>query len=129
MDRPTVVLIEDHLDSLEMYALLLRHAGYDVHATSSAAAALAVLRQLRPEAVVMDVGLPDIDGVDLCRRLRHNARLASIPIIGVTGWTIGESGSRLDDAPFTELLQKPVSPDDLLATVERWAPSPGVATA
>ena len=127
MDRATIVLLEDHLDSLEMYAQLLRHAGYDVHASSTAYAALDLLRWSRPDALVMDIGLPDIDGVDFCRRLRHDARLESMPIIGVTGWVTGEPGLRLKDAPFTELLQKPVQPDVLLATVMRWAPAPRAA--
>lgn len=126
MDRATIVLLEDHLDLLEMYSLLLRHAGYDVEGASTARAAIKVLRRLRPAALVMDVSLPDADGVDFCRRLRHDARLESLPIIGVTGWAVGDSSSRLQDAPFTELLQKPVPPEMLLATVARWAPSPGV---
>ncbi len=129
MDRATIVLLEDHLDSLEMYSLLLRHAGYDVESAATAAAAAKVLRRLRPDALIMDVGLPDIDGIDFCRRLRHDGRLETMPIIGVTGWTVGEAGSRLRDAPFTELLQKPVSPDTLLATIARWAPVTGVALA
>jgi CheY-like chemotaxis protein len=129
MDRATIVLLEDHLDSLEMYGLLLRHAGYDVHETSTAAAALDAIRQSRPDAVVMDIGLPDVDGVNFCRHLRHDARLQSMPIIAVTGWVIGEPGSRLRDAPFTELLQKPVPPDVLLATVLRWVPAPRPALA
>lgn len=130
MDRAnTIVLLEDHLDSLEMYGLLLRHAGYDVHETSTAAAAIDILRRLRPAALVMDLGLPDIDGIDLCRGLRHDARLETMPIIGVTGWSVGEAGSRLTEAPFTELLQKPVQPDVLLAAVTRWAPTTGAALA
>ncbi len=129
MDRATIVLLEDHLDSLEMYSLLLRHAGYDVQGASTAAAAAKVLRRLRPDALIMDVSLPDIDGIDFCRRLRHDARLESMPIIGVTGWTVGDASSRLTDAPFTELLQKPVQPEMLLATIARWAPVPGVALA
>lgn len=127
MDRATIVLLDEHVDSLEMYGLLLRHAGYDVHETSTADAALSALRRLRPEALVMNVRLPD--GIDFCRRLRHDARLALMPIIGLTGWVFGEASSRLKDAPFSELLQKPVQPDVLLATVVRWAPASGAALA
>jgi CheY-like chemotaxis protein len=129
MDRATIVLLEDHLDSLEMYSLLLRHAGYDVQEAPTAADAVKLLRRGRPDALVMDIGLPDVDGVDFCRRLRHDSRLESLPIIGVTGWTVGEDGSRLKDAPFTELLQKPVLPETFLATIARWAPGAGVALA
>lgn len=129
MDRATIVLLEDHLDSLEMYGLLLRHAGYNVHETATGSAALAILRRISPDALVMDIGLPDIDGVDLCRRLRHDARLGSLPIIAVTGWAIGNHGSRLRHAPFNELLQKPVPPEVLIDTVNRWVPSVGNALA
>lgn len=129
MARATIVLLEDHPDSLEMYGLLLRHAGYQVHEASTAAEAIALLRTLTPDALVMDVGLPDMNGIDLCRRLRHDARLESMPIIAVTGWTTTDRGSRLVDAPFSELLQKPVSPDVLLAAVTRWAPASDVAVA
>jgi CheY-like chemotaxis protein len=128
MERSAIVLLEDHLDSLEMYGLLLRHAGYQVHEAATAAAAIGVLRRLRPAALVMDIGLPDMNGVDLCRRLRHDARLETMPIIAVTGWLTTE-GSRVAEGPFNELLQKPVPPDDLLAAVMRWAPLPGAAVA
>jgi CheY-like chemotaxis protein len=125
----TIVLLEDHPDSLEMYGLLLRHAGYHVHEAATATAAIALLRKLTPDALVMDVGLPDMNGIELCRRLRHDGRLESMPIIAVTGWTTTGQGSRLVDAPFNELLQKPVPPDVLLAAVARWAPAAGIAVA
>jgi len=127
MDAATIVLLEDHRDSLDMYAALLRDAGYDVREASTAADAITVLRKLRASALVMDIGLPDMNGVELCRRLRHDGRLAAMPIIAVTGWTIDRP--HISEAPFNELLQKPVLPDELLATVARWAPLPGVAVA
>lgn len=127
MDATTIVLLEDHPDSLDMYAALLRNAGYDVREASTAAGAIAVLRTLRPSALVMDIGLPDMNGSELCRRLRHDGRLSAMPIIAVTGWTI--DGPHITEAPFNELLQKPVLPDELLAAVTRWAPLPGVAVA
>jgi CheY-like chemotaxis protein len=123
MMRPIIVLVEDHADTRELYSVLLERAGYDVHAAETGEAALEMIRQIRPAAVVLDIGLPGIDGIEICARLRKHAWFRSLPIIAVSGWLgAGHRLEHLARASFSELLAKPVDTRELLAAVQRWAP-------
>ena len=86
--RPVVLLVEDHADSREMYAMVLGFAGIDVHVAERASPAFDLAVALRPDVIVTDFTLrgPD-DGSALCRRLNADARTADIPVLVVTGST------------------------------------------
>jgi CheY-like chemotaxis protein len=123
MTRPIIVLVEDHADTRELYAMLLDSVGYDVYAVENGEAALDLIHQVHPSAVVLDVGLPGIDGIELCARIRKHASFRNLPIIAVSGWLgTGHRSGHLARASFSELLGKPVETADLLAAVQRWAP-------
>ncbi|MCA1586120.1 MAG: response regulator [Acidobacteria bacterium] len=124
MTRPIIVLAEDHADTCNLYLHLLDSVGYDVRVATTGDAALALVRQVRPAAVVLDIGLPGIDGIEICARIRQHGWFRNLPIIAVTGWL--SAGHRLDHlarASFSELFGKPVDTRELLAAVQRWAPS------
>jgi CheY-like chemotaxis protein len=124
MTRPIIVLAEDHADTRELYSVLLQAAGYDVRTVETGDEALAVIRQTRPAAVVLDIGLPGIDGIEICARIRQHASFRDLPILAVSGWVgSGHRRSHLEKASFSELLAKPVETAELLAAVQRWAPS------
>jgi CheY-like chemotaxis protein len=130
MDRPVVVLIEDHADTLELYARLLESRGYDVRPLDTGEGAVELIRRVSPAAVVLDVGLPGRDGMEICRLLRQLPRFASLPIIAVSAWIgTGFRGRSIEEANFSELLPKPVHPGHLLAAVQRWAPIDPVVSA
>jgi CheY-like chemotaxis protein len=123
MDRPVVVLIEDHPDTLELYAQVLQSRGYDVRPLDTGEGAVELIRRVSPAAVVLDVGLPGRDGIEICRLLRQLPRFASLPIIAVSAWIgTGFRGKSIEDGNFSELLPKPLYPGQLLEAVQRWAP-------
>lgn len=129
MAQPLVAVVDDHADAREMYITTLKHSGYDVVHGENGLAALEILHRCRPAALVMHVGLPDIDGVELCRRIRNHPIFTSLPVIGISGWGAGTRGARLREADFTELLLKPVAVEQLLEVVRRWAGRPNVMAA
>lgn len=126
MSHPLVAVVDDHPDAREIYVAMLEHSGYAVVHGETGAAALEILRRCRPAALVMHVGLPDIDGIDLCRRIRNHPLFAALPVIGISGWGSGTRGVKLKEADFTELLLKPVPVEHLLEVVRRWAGAPGL---
>jgi CheY-like chemotaxis protein len=113
-----VLLVEDDPDTREMEALALRDAGAAVHATESAASALAHATGGELDVVVCDLGLPDVDGLELLRRLRsQGGRSASVPALAVTAWSDEEHVEQAADAGFHAHVVKPLEPRDLVVAV------------
>ncbi|GAA2201670.1 response regulator transcription factor [Sinomonas flava] len=114
-ERGLVLVVEDEAAIADLERLYLARAGYGVHVERDGAAALARVRQLRPVAIVLDVGLPGLDGVEVCRRLREEGDWT--PIIFVTA-----RDDEVDRVLGLELgaddyLTKPFSPRELVARV------------
>ena len=82
--RPLVLLIEDNLTHLDLYSLILQDE-VDVVPASRGETGLAVAITERPDAIIVDVLLPDADGLALCQRLREHPETAAIPLIVLTG--------------------------------------------
>lgn len=121
IERAAIALLEDDEDTRKLYSTVLKQGGYHPLPVGTGASLLALLRQATtPRAIVMDLGLPDTEGIPLCRIIRAHARFQQVPIIAVTGWSSGPYVCGLADAPFNEVLQKPVDTDLLLTAVQRW---------
>ena len=110
-----VVVVEDERAIADLQRLYLVEAGFGVHVESDGDAGLAAIRRLRPVAVVLDVGLPGLDGIELCRRLRESGDWT--PIIFVTA-----RDDEVDRILGLELgaddyLTKPFSPRELVARI------------
>ncbi len=111
-----VILVEDLADLRETMEILLRMAGHDVEAVGSGDEALAAARQKAPDVVLLDVGLPDISGYEVARRLRKADAAADRPwLIALTGFGQTEDERRAREAGCDFHLVKPVDPDALLA--------------
>ena len=117
MATPTnpVLIIDDHLDTLSMLVELLELEGFAVAPARSGREALALVQEARPCLVILDLGLPDVDGLELVLRLRAEPNMASTPIYALSGFT------NLRDAALAAgidgFLVKPVTGDDLRALI------------
>jgi CheY-like chemotaxis protein len=103
-----LLLVEDSEDVRESLALLLELEGHRVRTASSASAALALARQELPEVALIDLGLPDLDGCELARRLRDLPGSDSVMLVALTGFSGGEVEARCHEAGFATHLVKPV---------------------
>src|SRR4051812_7464836 len=107
--RPTrVLVVEDNLDAAVTLVDLLTLWGYEVSAVHDGLAAVAVAPQRRPDVVLLDIGLPGIDGYEVARRLRGYPELGGLLIIAVTGYGQENDRQRARDAGFNHHLVKPV---------------------
>ena len=113
-----ILVVEDNLDSAEAMLLLLRGAGHDVTVINDGAEALAVARSLRPEVVLLDIGLPGMDGYALARELRLLDETRGARMIAVSGYGQPRDRERSRDAGFDLHLVKPVDPERLTAAIE-----------
>jgi signal transduction histidine kinase len=116
-----VVLVEDNEDSAEMLSTWLEHLGHDVHVAHAGDEGLALVLQERPDVVLCDLGLPGMDGVEVCRRI---LRATSTPptMVALTGWGMAEDRRRTGEAGFRHHLVKPIALEKLrtlLAGIDR----------
>jgi two-component system response regulator MprA len=112
--RSRVLVVEDDADLARALALELEHAGYAVRVERDGPAALRAGDEWLPELVVLDLGLPTLDGLDVCRRLRATSR---VPIVILTARTAIEDRVLGLDAGADDYVAKPFSLDELLARV------------
>jgi CheY-like chemotaxis protein len=108
-----LLLVDDNLDSLSVMADLLSLMGNEVFTASNAADALAQARAQQPQAIIMDLGMPDVDGYSLARQLRADPAFAGTRLIAHTGYGAERDRERTREAGFDFHLVKPASFDDL----------------
>lgn len=121
MARKTVVLAEDSADVRDAFAELLGEMGYAVDAVGDGIAAVAHAVELRPDAVLVDVGIPGIDGLEVARRIR--AALGARPLlVAVTGLGRDEDRRRSLEAGFDAHLEKPIDLGALARVLARISP-------
>ncbi len=112
-----VLLVDDNADIVESLAMLLGLEGHDVRCAGSGLQALAIARDFQPEVVVLDIGMPQMDGYELARRLRLVCGLEAARLIAVTGWgTLADKG-KSSTAGFDLHFTKPVDPDQLIKAI------------
>ena len=107
-------MIEDDRATRELYRSTLRGAGYDVGAVEDGTDALRRMEDWTPDVVVLDLGLPRLNGRDFLVELRSRRETRSVPIVVVTG----TDAAGLDSKEFVRVLQKPIDPELLISAVE-----------
>ena len=115
----TILVVDDHEDNREIYAATLRHAGYAVELACDGGEALAIAARSRPRIVVMDLGMPGMDGWEAIRRMREQTETASAHVIVVSGFADAASQKRAIEAGCDEFLAKPCLPRALIERVEQ----------
>jgi PAS domain S-box-containing protein len=102
-----VLIVDDNLDAAHSLELFLKNAGFDIRLAHDGPTALAMVDHDQPDAVVLDIGLPHLDGVEVARQLRDQS---TVPLIALTGYSLQQSASTI----FDRYLIKPVLPEELL---------------
>lgn len=105
-----VLLVEDNLDMVHSTAMLLRDMGHSVEYAINGWAALELARRFHPEFVLLDLGLPGMDGFELCRRLKREPGLETVRCVAVTGYGQEDYRRRSREAGCELHLLKPVDP-------------------
>jgi len=114
-----VLLVEDHADARRVLALMLTRSGHDVRTAGDGPAALAEAKRFAPEVVLLDIGLPGMDGYAVARQLRTLPECGGARLIALTGYGQAEDLEQSRLAGIDEHLLKPVEPANLLALLER----------
>jgi CheY-like chemotaxis protein len=102
-----ILVVDDNRDSADSLALLLRLSGDDVHTVYDGLEAVAAAAQLQPDVILLDIGLPGLNGYDAARQIRER-RGRDVLLVALTGWGQEEDRSRSEQAGFDAHLVKPV---------------------
>ena len=116
----TVLLVEDNEDNRIIYSTVLRHTGYAVVEALDGVQALELARSVRPDLILMDISIPEIDGWEATRILRQDAETRDIPIVALTAHALADDRERATLVGFTSYLAKPIEPRAVVAEVRRW---------
>lgn len=116
--RRRILVVEDNLDAVHSLTVLLRELGHEVEFAINGYAALEIARRLEPQIVLLDIGLPGMDGFELCRRLKREPALAAARVIAVTGYGQEAYRQRALAAGCDGYYVKPLDPKVLYALLE-----------
>jgi CheY-like chemotaxis protein len=124
-----VLLVEDHEDTREMTILYMGTKGIRVETAVTGLQAIMKAQELQPHVIVMDLGLPGMDGWEATRHLKSDPRTKRIPIVALSGHALRSDESRAREAGCDVYLRKPCTPDDLIQAVLSVVPPETDATA
>jgi CheY-like chemotaxis protein len=108
-----VLVADDHADAAIAMAEWLETMGYEVYTAYDGNDALELARRIKPDALLLDIAMPGLEGDEVCRRLREEAWARQIMIVAVTGYSGPEERRRSLEAGFDHHLVKPVDPREI----------------
>ncbi|MEJ0007110.1 MAG: ATP-binding protein [Steroidobacteraceae bacterium] len=111
--RGRILVVDDNRDAANSLALVLRVFGHEVFVGHSGREALELGSRERPEAIVLDIGMPDMTGYEAARRIRREAWGRNIFLLAVTGWGQADDKEKARAAGFDRHMTKPVDPDQV----------------
>ena len=127
--RPTILVIEDYLDTRTMITLLLRRRGYNVIEAGDGIEGILKASWKRPDLILMDLALPELDGVEATRRIHSTPKLADIPIIVMSAYLNDDVERDVLAAGCVEMFPKPFDAESFLECVEVTLRNRGIAAA
>jgi signal transduction histidine kinase len=113
-----IVVVEDNEDAADTLEMWLQEMGHRVRVARTGPEGIELVREAKPDVVLCDIGLPELDGVELCRRVRAAQKESPPVMVALTGWGMEEDRRRTADAGFEHHLVKPVVPDQLRAILQ-----------
>jgi DNA-binding response OmpR family regulator len=114
--RQLVLLVEDDPNDLRMYGMALWYNGFDVLEAADGESGVSLAREHHPDLVLVDLLLPKLTGIEVCRRIRKSG--LDVPVIALTARAQREFGDVAREAGCMDYLEKPISPLQLLHVVE-----------
>lgn len=118
-----ILVVEDNEENRQILRDLLGHAGYKFVEAWDGEAAVAMASTDKPDLILMDIGLPGIDGYEATRRIRSDPSSGSVPIIAVTAHSLVGDEAKALEAGCDAYVAKPYSPRQLLKKIREFLPA------
>jgi CheY-like chemotaxis protein len=118
----TVLVVDNDVDNLDIVELIIAEHGGTVRSATSGREVLEVLRTWRPDVILLDISMPEMDGYDLLAAIRREPALRSIPAVAVTAHGYARDKQRSEDAGFVRHITKPIDIETLIRVIAELAP-------
>lgn len=115
--EPLILLVEDNATIRHAFGILLEESGFRVAEAATGAEALSLSRQRRPDLILMDLGLPDLNGLEVTRSIKADPRTRDAIVIAVTGRALEADQATCLQAGCDGYLAKPIDTGQLIATI------------
>jgi CheY-like chemotaxis protein len=117
--KTRVLIVDDEIDTLNLLRTLLDIAGYEPITTLNSVEAITLAETEKPDVLLLDIMMPDLDGFTLCRMMRANEATQDLPIVFVTAYTALDLDERRKEAGADLLISKPIDLDILTRTINK----------
>jgi CheY-like chemotaxis protein len=124
---PLILVVDDAPDGRQMYVTYLKHHGYRVIEATNGVEAIEQSYSHRPDLIVMDLGMPNIDGWEATRRIKRDPRTGHIPVLAISGHVFTDAVSRATTAGADAFLPKPCRLPDVLTIVRELLKGPNAS--
>ena len=121
MTPARVLIVEDHAENRALFRTALEHYGHEVLEAGDGQRGLEILRRQRPDLLILDLGLPGIDGLEVARIIHEDPDLRAVPFVVLTADVTEAARRRALELGAREYLTKPILPRELAGAVERHA--------
>ena len=118
--RHRILVVDDNVDAAQTLAMMLEMAGHDVRTAHDGLAGIEAASEFRPDLILLDIGMPKVNGYDACQRIRQQPWAKEVLIVALTGWGQEEDKRRSQAAGFTQHLVKPVELAALEKLLAEW---------
>ena len=120
MSKKTILVVEDEESLLKLESILLTSKGFEVIGAPNGKIALDILEKEQVDLVLLDIMLPEIDGFEVCRRIKSNPQTKDLPVIMLTAKKSNEDLSRGDEVGADWYVTKPFKSAKVIETIERF---------
>lgn len=119
---PTILFVEDTTEQRELVAMFLGMNGYQVEVANNGIEGLAQARELEPDLILLDLGMPKMDGYQMMEELRADETLKDIPVVVISAWAAVKHRERAEAAGADAFITKPFELSHILTMVQKYAP-------
>ena len=116
--KQKILIIEDNEQNMYMLTYLLESNNYEVFQSFNGTEGIALAKKIKPDAILLDIQLPEMDGYAVARELRKNKELTVTPIIAVTSYAMTGDKEKAFEAGATGYIEKPIDPDTFISQME-----------
>ena len=119
----TILFVEDTSEQRDLVAMFLGMNGYRVEVANNGIEGLAQARKVKPDLILLDLGMPKMDGYQMMEELRADEALKGIPIVVISAWTAATHRERAKAAGADAFITKPFELSHILTVVQKYAPA------
>jgi len=116
----TILIVEDNEKNMKLVRDILQHRGYQTIEAVTGTDGVRLAREKHPDLVLMDIQLPDIDGIEALRQIRAEASLANVPVVAVSASVMPDEQQKIVRSGFDAFVTKPIALKPFVETVDRF---------